>query len=174
MANPESRCGRPARRRKCGLRRSSATAWLSSAAPIPTCTQWTPNSGSKVWTQELGGKIYSTASISARHLYAGCGDGKVYCLDTASGKILWSTPTGNGIDSSPAVAGDTVLIGSEDFFFYALDADTGSVTLEIRNRPGHFFLSRGFGGPGRRRQQGRISLRTRDSKRPPALESSGG
>ena len=62
-----------------------------------------------------------------QHLYVGCGDGKVYCLDVSSGKTVWSTPTGNGIDSSPAVIGDTVLIGSEDFYFYALDANTGAV-----------------------------------------------
>ena len=86
------------------------------------------DTGRKRWTQELGGRrIYSTACVAEKHLYLGCGDGKVYCLEAASGKTLWSVPTGNGIDSSPAMSGDAVLIGSEDFFFYALDAATGEV-----------------------------------------------
>ena len=81
----------------------------------------------KRWTQELGGRIYSTACVEGRHLYVGCGDSKVYCLDVLSGKTVWSTATENGVDSSPALAGGTVLIGSEDFFFYALEAKTGAV-----------------------------------------------
>jgi outer membrane protein assembly factor BamB len=84
------------------------------------------HSGALRWKTALGGRIYSTAYVAETKLYIGCGDGKLYCLDSR-GKILWSAETGNAIDSSPALDGDMVIVGSEDFSVYAFDASTGAL-----------------------------------------------
>src|SRR5256714_15650885 len=90
--------------------------------------------GTSLWTRQLGGRICSTAYATEGHIYVGAGDGKVYCLDSASGNILWEATTLNGIASSPVIAANTVLIGSEDCFFYALYANTGPLPWKYHTR----------------------------------------
>ena len=58
-------------------------------------------------------------------VYFGSGDGNVYALDAASGKLNWKFKTGDVVHASPAIADDTVFIGSWDSYFYAIDAGTG-------------------------------------------------
>lgn len=58
-------------------------------------------------------------------VYFGSGDGNVYALDAASGKLKWKFATGDVVHASPAIADGTVFIGSWDSYFYALDAATG-------------------------------------------------
>jgi outer membrane protein assembly factor BamB len=55
-------------------------------------------------------------------VYIGGSDGKVYALDTATGRLRWAYTTGSHVDSSPAVAGGTVYAESDDGTVYALDA----------------------------------------------------
>jgi len=42
----------------------------------------------------------------------GAGDGNVYALDTATGKVKWTAPTGERIRATPAVANGAVFIGT--------------------------------------------------------------
>lgn len=58
-------------------------------------------------------------------VYFGSGDGNVYALDAASGKLKWKFQTGDVVHSSPAIASGTLFIGSWDSYLYALDAGTG-------------------------------------------------
>jgi eukaryotic-like serine/threonine-protein kinase len=58
-------------------------------------------------------------------VYFGSGDGNVYALEAASGKLKWKFGTGDVVHASPAVVNGTVFIGSWDSYFYALDAATG-------------------------------------------------
>jgi len=67
----------------------------------------------------------SSALASEGALYFGSGDGNVYALDAASGKLRWKFPTGDVVHASPAIADGTLFVGSWDSYLYALDAATG-------------------------------------------------
>jgi len=68
----------------------------------------------------------SSPAVWNRAVYFGSGDGNVYALDAASGKLNWKFHTGDVVHASPAIAEGTVFIGSWDSYFYALDAATGA------------------------------------------------
>jgi outer membrane protein assembly factor BamB len=57
----------------------------------------------------------------------GSGDGKLYALKAADGKLVWSYLTGGEVASSPAIANGTVIFGSYDGKLYALDAQVGAL-----------------------------------------------
>jgi outer membrane protein assembly factor BamB len=67
----------------------------------------------------------SSPSISGNAVYFGSGDGNVYSLDIATGKLNWKFQTGDVVHASPAISNGTLYVGSWDAFFYALDAVTG-------------------------------------------------
>jgi outer membrane protein assembly factor BamB len=67
----------------------------------------------------------SSPTLAGDSVYFGSGDGNIYAVDAASGKLKWKFTTGNVVHASPAVADGTVLVGSWDSYFYALDAATG-------------------------------------------------
>lgn len=99
-------------------------------AAQPTAFNWTRQSrfmGSTdhdvKWSFEAGDKIYSTPAIGADGtLYVGSYDGKLYALNSKTGKQKWAFETGWAIASSPAIGADgTIYIGSGDGKLYALD-----------------------------------------------------
>ncbi len=67
----------------------------------------------------------SSPTVADGVVYFGSGDGNVYALDAASGKLKWKFATGDVVHASPAIANGTLYIGSWDSYFYALDAATG-------------------------------------------------
>jgi outer membrane protein assembly factor BamB len=67
----------------------------------------------------------SSPTVAADLVYFGGGDGNVYALEAASGKLRWSFHTGNVVHASPALANGLLYVGSWDSYFYALDAATG-------------------------------------------------
>ena len=67
----------------------------------------------------------SSPAVTGGVVYFGSGDGNVYALDAASGKLKWKFQTADVVHASPAIANDTLFIGSWDSYFYALDAATG-------------------------------------------------
>jgi len=67
----------------------------------------------------------SSPALGAELVYFGSGDGSVYALEAATGRLRWSFHTGNVVHASPALANGLLYIGSWDSYFYALDAATG-------------------------------------------------
>jgi outer membrane protein assembly factor BamB len=67
----------------------------------------------------------SSPALSGAAVYFGSGDGNVYSLDAASGKLNWKFQTGDVVHASPAVSHGVVFVGSWDSYFYAIDAATG-------------------------------------------------
>jgi len=59
-------------------------------------------------------------------VYFGSGDGHVYAVDAATGRLAWKFATGDVVHASPAYADGLVVVGSWDGRLYALDAATGA------------------------------------------------
>lgn len=68
----------------------------------------------------------SSPAVSGGLVYFGSGDGNVYAVETATGKLKWKFKTGDVVHASPAVVNGVVYIGSWDSYLYALDAATGT------------------------------------------------
>lgn len=79
------------------------------------------------WKFDTQGPVHSSPTLAGNAVFFGSGDGNVYALHAASGKMLWKFQTGGGVDSSPAVAGGTVFFASRDGNFYAVDARNGKI-----------------------------------------------
>jgi outer membrane protein assembly factor BamB len=67
----------------------------------------------------------SSPTLAGGAVFFGSGDGNVYSLDAATGKLNWKFHTGDVVHASPAISNGTLYIGSWDSYFYALDAATG-------------------------------------------------
>ena len=87
-----------------------------------------------------GGEIVSDAwdfylsspAVFEGTVYFGSGDGFVYALDAASGKLRWKFRTGSVVHASPAIEGGTVFIGSWDSGLYALEAASGKLKWKLQ------------------------------------------
>jgi eukaryotic-like serine/threonine-protein kinase len=79
----------------------------------------------------------SSPAVSGSNVYFGSGDGNVYALDAASGKLTWKFQTGDVVHASPAVAEGTLFVGSWDSYFYALDAATGKEKWKFKTGEDH-------------------------------------
>jgi outer membrane protein assembly factor BamB len=89
----------------------------------------TSNVGSleEAWSYTTGDFIDSSPAVVNGVVYVGSGDGNVYALNAATGKLKWSAATGGAVVSSPAVVGGSVYVGSVNGTVYALNAATGAV-----------------------------------------------
>ncbi len=56
----------------------------------------------------------------------GSEDGRLRCLDLATGQALWEQRTGGALRTLPVIAGDQVLFGSDDGFLYCVQLGTGA------------------------------------------------
>jgi outer membrane protein assembly factor BamB len=74
----------------------------------------------------------SSPAVVGGVVYFGSGDGRVYAVDTASGRERWRVQTGDVVHASPAVVGGLVYVGSWDGDLYALDARTGQERWRFR------------------------------------------
>jgi len=95
------------------------TGTSTSTGPTTNNTLWTYSTGS--WDEK------SSPAIVGRLVYVGSWDGKVYCLNAATGALVWSYTTGGFVWSSPAVGGGLVYVGSGDGKVYCLNAATGAL-----------------------------------------------
>lgn len=69
-------------------------------------------------------------------VYFGSGDGLVYALDAASGKLKCRFATADVVHSSPAISDGTLYIGSWDTYLCALDAATGKEVWRCKTGDG--------------------------------------
>jgi outer membrane protein assembly factor BamB len=85
-----------------------------------------------IWTIKLGGPIVSSPIVQGGHIYLGCRDSSLYCLDTASGKQIWKAKTEGWIDASPLVDKGMVIVGSRDGSVYVFDKWNGDLLKRFR------------------------------------------
>ena len=76
----------------------------------------------------------SSPAVVDGTVFFGSGDGYVYALEAASGRVRWRFKTGSVVHSSPAVASGIVYVGNWDSFLYALDAGTGRELWRFKTR----------------------------------------
>lgn len=76
------------------------------------------------WTFPTGGAVSSTPFVVDDCIYATSGDGKLYCLDAATGQEKWSFDTDKSISASPIVVDGTVYFGDTDGYFWAVSTAT--------------------------------------------------
>ncbi|MBK6781457.1 MAG: PQQ-binding-like beta-propeller repeat protein [Gemmatimonadetes bacterium] len=67
----------------------------------------------------------STPAVTAGRIYVGAGDGTLYALDRATGRIVWRFAAGDPVTASPAVAHGLVIAATHAGRFFAVDAATG-------------------------------------------------
>jgi len=101
------------------------------------------------WRQDLSGEVLSQPAISDTAAVYHTGDGRLVCLDRATGKKLWvfretlPSLTLRGT-SAPVISGDRVVAGFADGHLLALDLATGAVAWDtiVGESKGHSALSR--------------------------------
>ena len=99
------------------------------------------------WGHESGDFFVSSPVYSRGYVVFGGGDGKLYSVHAADGRVRWQLATGGRVRSSPAVDGDLVLAGSADGKMYAADFESGKLrwtyeTEGARLESGHFGYDR--------------------------------
>ena len=91
--------------------------------------RWRVTTGSALplpWGHESGDHFISSPAFVNGTVVAGGGDGGVYAIDAASGRVKWRARTGGRVRSSPAVADGRVYVGSYDGRIYCFDLATGA------------------------------------------------
>ena len=73
--------------------------------------------------------------VAGACVFIGGSDGKVRCLNSATGGIQWEFITGGKITATPTVSDGRVFVGSGDGRVYALEAATGQAAVEIPRVP---------------------------------------
>jgi eukaryotic-like serine/threonine-protein kinase len=76
----------------------------------------------------------SSPVISGSNVYFGSGDGNVYALDAASGKLTWKFQTGDVVHASPAVAEGTLFVGKLGQLFLCARRGDRERKVEVQDR----------------------------------------
>jgi outer membrane protein assembly factor BamB/tetratricopeptide (TPR) repeat protein len=92
---------------------------------LDTTPQLAEGQDRKLWSCKTQGDISSSPRVDGDLVYVTSGDGNLYCLEAASGKVKWTFTTEGAIRSSPIIVDGVVYFGSCDQHFYAVSADEG-------------------------------------------------
>jgi len=124
----------------------------SEQLPMPLGPSWvfrTPDAPQPAWAdpkpevvegyQELRrvhfDDVFHPVAAGGRVFFGSSADGKVVCLDAATGQIRWTKITGGPVRLAPSVAEDRVFLGSDDGLVYCLDCDSGKEVWRYRAAP---------------------------------------
>ncbi len=106
----------------------SHSGYSASVAPDTNQTQWIFLTGSDV---------YSSPAVTDGKVFIGSSDGKVYCLNAATGALIWNSTISNGVTPSPAVVDGRVYVGTwGDDRVYCLDAADGGFIWSYKTGSG--------------------------------------
>ncbi len=82
---------------------------------------------------QAGDRIWTAPVVSGNRVYFATTAGKLFALDTTTGKEVWDRPftTDSALVSTPVVAGDVVLAGGFGNRLFAVDAASGTEKWEF-------------------------------------------
>ena len=83
-------------------------------------------SGTPLWSHEIGGQLWAPLKYDEGRLYFGADDGIFRSFDTGSQEVTWQFETDGIIRSGAEIADGMVLFASDDGFLYALAAQSGA------------------------------------------------
>ncbi|MBN2312251.1 MAG: PQQ-binding-like beta-propeller repeat protein [Candidatus Hydrogenedentes bacterium] len=98
--------------------------------PLPPEPAWTDPAKEKARVRF--DETYHVAAVGDAVYFGSSADGKVYCLDAATGGPRWEAFTGGPVRVAPAVADGKVYVGSDDGYAYCFRADGGSLVWKRR------------------------------------------
>jgi len=81
-----------------------------------------------VWSVDLGTAVVADPVISDGKILVATIDGKLHCVDSASGNIAWTFEDGDRYDSiwgSPVVTDEAIYFGNENGEVFAVSPETG-------------------------------------------------
>ncbi len=84
------------------------------------------------------GQVYAGVALADGTVYAGDRSGRLYAVETRTGRVLWvSTVAGADLSSTPSVAPEIIVFGSDDGKVYAVGRKDGRLawSLETGGRP---------------------------------------
>ncbi len=90
----------------------SGTVYSSSDAGIVFAVD---SNGTEIWRFPTAGNlqpVFSSPLVAGGHVYFGCQDGLVRCLDASNGQLVWQFDTGASIFSSVGLAADGTLFAA--------------------------------------------------------------
>lgn len=67
--------------------------------------------------------------------FTSANDGRIVCLDAATGHVRWEFAAGAGVNRSPTFWQQRIYAGSDDGYVYCLDAVTGKLVWKYRAAP---------------------------------------
>jgi outer membrane protein assembly factor BamB len=79
-----------------------------------------------------GGKVYAVSNRGGAGGIAGAGPGRVYSLDTRTGRTLWAKKLASASESSPLAHDGRIYVGSQDGTVYCLLAKSGRIVWRYR------------------------------------------
>ncbi len=80
-------------------------------------------------------EVFQVAIANGRVFFGSSVDGRVYCMNLATGAEEWTFFTDGPIRLSPMIAGGKLFVGSDDGHAYCLDAATGKLIWKLRAGP---------------------------------------
>lgn len=125
------------------FRHDNARSGISAEAIAPPLNlQWVfvpPHAPEPAWPEGNEEKprvrfdeVYHVVAAEDAVYFGSSADGKVYCLDAATGQTRWTFFTGGPVRVAPAVVNGRVYVGSDDGFAYCLNAGDGTEIWKVR------------------------------------------
>jgi outer membrane protein assembly factor BamB len=88
--------------------------------------------GGVKWRFQTGDAVRSTPAVTATRVFVGSGNGSLYALDRATGRLVWAFAAGSPVHSSPAVANGLVVAATLAGRIFAVDESTGRLRWSIQ------------------------------------------
>lgn len=79
------------------------------------------------WHAQTGSAIRSTPAVYNGNVYAGSGDGNLYCWDAQTGREVWRFAATASVCSSPCIAGGRIYVTDRANTLFCVSARTGTL-----------------------------------------------